>query len=130
MAKNEETVIGPEIKVRLMGRVADIEDSCGKVLPREISVRLSQTENITPRTILKELAEQNPLIADQIIRFDGTPRSSTKILLNGNPPRNLDSKLALARRKNARGVIVIVVIDGDGDGDIDIVIIVMLPCDG
>lgn len=53
------------------------------------SVEVSVPE-LTPREILKAVAAQNPLLERQIIRSDGSPRLSTKILVDGQPPWSLD----------------------------------------
>lgn len=110
-----------EVTVRLMGKGSEIlksKDPCAEPC-HDIKVQVSEA---TPRNILQEIAKQNPLIADQIIRADGTPRSSTKILVGGKPPRDLDEKLA-TRRVVEADIIIIIFTD-------DIVIIIFLPCDG
>ena len=44
----------------------------------------------TPLAVIKALADANPLLSSAIIRDDGTPRSSTKILIDGAAPPRLD----------------------------------------
>jgi len=56
------------------------------------AVEVSVTK-LTPKEILKAVAAQNPLLERQIIRGDGSPRLSTKILVNGQPPRSLDEEI-------------------------------------
>lgn len=73
------------------------------------AMELAKTSNVTlmvaqrtPAEILKELASMNPLVADSIVRPDGTPRSSTKVLINGEAPTDLatliptDAKVTIA----------------------------------
>ena len=57
------------------------------------SVKLS-LESLTPREIVKAIADQNPLIKQQLIRDNGDPRLSTKILVDGTPPKSLDDILS------------------------------------
>jgi|SRR5450755_8936 hypothetical protein len=127
----------PPITVRVLGRAAELfagQATVGQAAPFETKVQVSAR---TPRTIIQEIAKKNPLIADQLIRSDGTPRSSTKILIKGKPPESLDARLVT--REEAAAVtpaggavtpedqpIIIIIIDGDGD----ILIVVIVPCDG
>lgn len=125
-----------DITVRLMGKAAEVLARQGlsgaSELTQEIEISVKER---TIRGVLQELARQNPLIADQIVREDGTPRSSTRILVGGRPPGSLDDPLPFP--------------DGDtGSGGREtaspmakkpkpkpkphppIVIIIVVPCDG
>lgn len=112
-----------EVTVRLMGKATELikaNDPCNKNC-RELKV---QVNDVTPRSIINEIAKQNPLLRDQIVRRDGTPRSSTKILINGQPPSDLDMELTTRRVKDEQTDIIIVVFPDE------IIIIVIVPCDG
>ena len=86
-----------EITVKLMGKAAELLARQGACNPKEFTHEIEvSVREPTVRGILQEIAAQNPLIADQIIREDGTPRSSTKILVGGRPPRSLDETLIFA----------------------------------
>jgi hypothetical protein len=126
---------GPEITVRLMGRVAECQKACqpcGDVAGAAIRVRLpdDMTET-TPRELISLIARQNPLLRDQIVRHDGTPRSSTRILFNGQPPADLDTRLQIREDpKTSERIIIIIFDDGTVVVVTDTTIIVFLPCDG
>jgi hypothetical protein len=137
-AKSARVNEGPEITVKLMGKVAEFaktgdESDVGR-LPG-LRMRLSDTESTTPRRILQQLASENPLLSDQILRKDGSPRSSTRILFNGRAPSDLDGTLEIREIEDpllsvARRVIVIIFDDGTVVIITDVVVIVMVPCDG
>lgn len=55
----------------------------------------SSTTQITLREAMKYLAAQNPALRDQLIGSDGSPRFSTGILFNGEPPPSLDTQYVL-----------------------------------
>lgn len=44
----------------------------------------------TPSEIIKAVAAANPLLKRQLVRGDGSPRQSTRILIDGAPPSSLD----------------------------------------
>lgn len=112
----------PTVRVRLMGKAAELvgAERLRETGVADLEVAVSGT---SPREILQEIARANPLIADQIIRGDGTPRSSTKVLVNGKPPADLDMRLATRQETREGGIIIVIFTD-------DIVIIIFLPCDG
>ncbi|MEP0706989.1 MAG: hypothetical protein ABJL17_04435 [Parvibaculum sp.] len=60
------------------------------LLTDSIEVSVSK---LTPSEIIKAVASQNPLLERQIIRSDGTPRLSTKILIDGQPPNSLEAEI-------------------------------------
>lgn len=110
-----------EVTVRLMGKAGELikfSDS-ERQISRDLKVKVSE---VTPRNIIAEIAKQNSLIAEQIIRDDGIPRSSTKILINGQPPKNLD--MALSTKRVQQGEIIIVIFTDE------IIIVIVVPCDG
>ena len=128
-----------EITVRLMGKATEIIDQCcdksAQSRYHEVKVKIPQNRN-SLREIVEDLAKSNPLIEDQIIRSDGTPRSSTKILINGKAPKSLEGKVEFKKQRGFKGSVgfVIVIVWDDGTitviTDEPIVIIVVLPCDG
>jgi hypothetical protein len=123
---------GAEITVRLMGKVGELAKSAHGCDPRgaELTMRLP-IGGTSPRDIIARVADENPLLRDQMVRADGSPRSSTRILLNGKPPRDLDQKLEIRRDPQTRRlVIVIILTDGTVIVITDVVIIVFVPCDG
>jgi hypothetical protein len=73
------------VNVTLLAKAAEVLQA------HKTSVEVSAT---TPRAIIGELAKSNSLLADQLVRGDGTPRSSTRILINGETS-------AIARREAA-----------------------------
>lgn len=139
------TQSGALITVRVMGKAAEFASPTGS---GEIPVHLpAHAHTITPLEIIHHVANQNPLLKDQLIREDGTPRSSTKILLNGTPPKSLHQKLSIQKR-TVQGVVtdvgqpaapgsvvqspqrvVVVIVDIDLV-IVEIVIVVVVPCDG
>lgn len=145
-----ETDDGLEITVRLMGKAAEFltPDVARRGHLHDIKVRLpNQVRETTPAEIIRFVAEQNPLLRDQIIRGDGTPRSSTRILINGVPPKSLSEKIEVLEefvdeplllpkvagppvaQPHARRRVIVLRIHGEiGPFSIDIVIVV--PCDG
>lgn len=124
---------GVEITVRLMGKLGELAKSCECVDARgaELKMKLPDEGATSPRKLIAQIADENPLLRDQMVRGDGSPRSSTRILLNGKPPRDLDQRMEIRRDPETRAFI-IVVIFGDGTVVIitDIVVIVLVPCDG
>ena len=127
---------GPEITVRLLGRAAEFRESPAPEQrgDRGAALRLRLAEDvreITPRQLLAQVASENPLLRDQIVRKDGSPRSSTRILINGQPPPDLDMRMEVRQdAASARRVIVIIFDDGTVVVVTDVVIIVFVPCDG
>ena len=123
---------GAEITVRLMGKAGELAKGAAQCDARgaELTMRLP-VGGTSPRDIIAKIAEENPLLRDQMVRADGTPRSSTRILFNGKPPRDLDQKLEIRRDPQTRQFIIVIIF---GDGTVivitDIVIIVYVPCDG
>lgn len=115
----ETDVKNLEVTVRLMGKAAELIQKDRFESSQDLKVKVSEA---TPRNILTEIARQNPLMTDQMIRNDGTPRSSTKILINGKPPIDLDMKLT-TKRVQQGDIVVIIFTD-------DIVIVIVVPCDG
>jgi len=123
---------GFEIVVRLMGKAAEMLTPNSTRFDHVHDIKVRLPENIrttTPAEIIKLIADQNPLLRDQIVRGDGTPRSSTRILLNGAPPRSLDQRLEVVEREKGEIIViifgpVIVVVDGP------IIVVVVVPCDG
>ncbi len=112
----------------LMRSYASLQDS--RVVG--VRTRLPATKTTTPRKIMEHVANENPLLRDQMLRKDGAPRSSTRILFDGRPPRDLDEELEIRVIESptfARSRRVVVVVDIDLI-IIDIVIVVVLPCDG
>jgi len=115
-----------------MGRSAEPVRGWSPVEARrsaDVRVKIPLDKPTTLGEMVKRLADENPLLRDQIVRGDGTPRSSTRILINGEPPRDLHARVEM-RREAARDVIVVVLSDGTVIVITDIVIIVFLPCDG
>jgi hypothetical protein len=129
--KSKQPTDGPEITVRLMGKVGEFARDREVADKRGAEIRMRLPEKTTPRNLIAQIAKENPLLRDQIIRGDGSPRSSTRILLNGKPPESLDVKLEVRDDPISKKRIVIVIL---GDGTVvvitDIVIIVFVPCDG
>ena len=89
-----------QVKVRLMGKAAELANA------HEVAVTTTAT---TPKSVLSELAKGNPLLADSLIRGDGTPRSSTRVLINGKPPASLDDQFQAGA---------------------DVIVALSIPCDG
>jgi hypothetical protein len=73
-----------KVQVKLMGKVREL--SSAATMEADVSTA-------TPREIINEIAQANPLLADSLIRSNGDPRASTKILINGRPPRSLDDPI-------------------------------------
>jgi|HubBroStandDraft_2_1064218.scaffolds.fasta_scaffold136540_3 hypothetical protein len=61
----------------------------------EVALRLPTP---TPMAILKALAKKDPRLKDCLVRGNGNPRLSTKILINGYPPRSLSSRIPAGAR--------------------------------
>lgn len=123
----------PEIEVRLMGRVGEFAELSsrqerGASLKMRIPEEMKET---TPQELISLVADQNPLLRDQLVRRDGTPRASTRILLDGKPPSDLGGRLELRRDAQSSRLVIVVIFD---DGTVvvitDVVIIVFVPCDG
>jgi hypothetical protein len=143
--KSMADIQGPQIAVRLLGRAAELVSTQSPVA--NLQVRLpGNIQVITPAEIIKLVADQNVLLRNQIIRDDGMPRSSTKILLNGVAPKNLNQQLRLEKRVVRDVVsdtgqtsggdpiqplerIVVVIVDIDL-GVVDILVVIIVPCDG
>lgn len=51
-----------------------------------------EVETLTPREIILAIARMNPALQRQIVRDDGNPRQSSKILIDGTQPDDLDSE--------------------------------------
>jgi hypothetical protein len=125
----------PDIKVRLLGKLGELalsQAEASAMRGAELSVRLPEgTSETSPRKLIAQIAEENPLLRDQMIRQDGSPRSSTRILLNGKPPADLDQRMEVRYDKETdREIIVVVFSDGTVVIITDVVIIVLVPCDG
>lgn len=88
------------IEVRLLAKAAELAGA------HTVSIDVQGT---TPRDILLELARTNTLLHDQIIREDGIPRSSTRVLVNDMPPSSLDDDIPAGA---------------------SLLVAVMFPCDG
>lgn len=89
-----------KITVNLLAKAAELAETH--------TLKVEIPEN-TPIKILEAVADQNPLLKNQILREDGTPRSSTKVLINGVPNSDL---LKIFPE------------------DADITVAVVMPCDG
>lgn len=89
-----------EVRVRLLAKAAELAAA---------HETLVEVKEKTARAIINEIAKANPLLGDQIVRGDGTPRSSTKILIDGKPPLDLDKPVPEGA---------------------DVVIAIAMPCDG
>jgi molybdopterin converting factor small subunit len=74
-----------KVEVQLLAKAAELAAT------HKVTLEVKES---TPKAILQELAKGNPLLKDQIVRADGLPRSSTRILVNGVPPSSLDEVLA------------------------------------
>jgi hypothetical protein len=72
------------ISVKLLGQLLELAAA---------STIQAKVRGQTPREIINEIAHANPLIAESIVREDGNPRLSTKILINGRPPKSLDERI-------------------------------------
>ena len=99
-ADNGETVMPLSLEVTLLAKAAELAGA------HQVSVDI---EGTTPRDVLLALAQSNALLHDQILRGDGTPRSSTRILVNGFPPSSLDEEISTGA---------------------NVSVVVMFPCDG
>jgi hypothetical protein len=75
------------VQVKLLGKARELSSAA--------SIGVS-VQTATPRDIVNEIARGNPLLTDSLIRANGDPRASTKILINGNPPRSLDEPIDAA----------------------------------
>lgn len=89
-----------KVEVNLFAKAAELAAA------HKVTLEVKET---TPRAILQEIAKGNPLLKDQIVRGDGSPRSSTRILINGTPPSSLDDVI---------------------QADADLSVAVVMPCDG
>lgn len=131
--KTEEYNEEAEITIRLMGRSAEPlrgTSPMGERRSADVRMKLPANKPITLRNLIRKIADENPLLKDQIVRGDGTPRSSTRILLNGKPPEDLDATLEVREDAQRRRTIVVILGDGTVIVITDVVIIVFLPCDG
>ena len=73
-----------KIQVKLMGKAREL--SSAATMEADVSTA-------TPREIINEIARANPLLTDSLVRGNGDPRASTKILINGRSPRSLDDSI-------------------------------------
>jgi len=76
----------PSVKVRLFAKAAELAGST------DVELVLKEP---TIKGMLSEIASSQPLLTDHIVRADGSPRSSTKILIDGHPPASLDTPIPL-----------------------------------
>lgn len=124
----------PEITVRLMGKAGEFARSEERTEGRGATLKMrlpEKAKSTTPRKLIQQIAHENPLLRDQLVRADGTPRSSTRILLNGKPPEDLDANLEIRQDPRTEELVIVVILtDGTVILITDVVIIVFVPCDG
>lgn len=129
----ENPKVSPEITVRLAGRIAEVAGVGSLEREQGVMLRLTlpdEMKETTPRQLIAHIAKQNPLLRDQIVRRDGTPRSSTRILLDGMPPDDLDDILSVTEDKTSRKLLLCRRLPNGYLICREIVIIVVVPCDG
>ena len=84
MAKKKSTTTS-KVSLTVRGRAESILQAG--------ELNLEVKGKVTPRKILEEIARVHPEIKSGLMRADGTPRLSTKILIDGGPPFDLDETI-------------------------------------